>query len=465
MDSIRLMETPQETLAKLPHAPGIYIYKDSFGHILYVGKAKDLKKRVSQYFQPDAAIGLSSGRQGDKTSALCAQIRSIKTIITDSEFDALLLESRLIREHLPKYNAISRDDKSPLYIAITTHESLPRIMWLRKTSLSLLPKARIFGPFQSGRIARMILRDLRRIIPYCTAKVRDGKPCFYTHLGLCGPCPSVVFRMEDSRIRQALIKQYRSNVKNIVSILSGKSLKLLHTWEKQMEKEAKSEQFEQAQRLKDTIDNLRALHERHVDPHVYIQNEAFVHNVRQEEAIQLHRALQDVYPRMRPIVRVECIDISHTYGTHSAGSLVVLIQGVPAAGEYRRFKIRTKDAPNDVAMIAEVLRRRLKHQEWPYPDLLAIDGGKGQVAAAAAILSEVEGSPTIPVIGLAKRFEEIIVPLYDGWKIIRLPVSNKGLHLLQRVRDESHRFALRYHRLLRRTAFLSRAGPKRSRSV
>jgi len=153
---------------------------------------------------------------------------------------------------------------------------------------------------------------------------------------------------------------------------------------------------------------------------------------------------------LAPITRIECIDISNIHGKHSTGSLVVLLNAIPSTSDYRRFKIRTKDAPNDTAMIAEVLRRRLKHTEWPYPQLLVVDGGKGQVAAAVTVL----GSLAIPVIGFAKRFEEIIVPMGSDWKIIRLPVSHKGLHLLQRIRDESHRFALRYHRLLRSRAFL-----------
>jgi excinuclease ABC subunit C len=155
---------------------------------------------------------------------------------------------------------------------------------------------------------------------------------------------------------------------------------------------------------------------------------------------------------MKPIHRIECIDISNTMGMYATGSLVVLIDGLPSNSDYRRFKIRTKEAPNDFAMVAEVLRRRLKHTEWDYPELLLIDGGKGQVGMAQKVLNEANVS--IPIIGLAKRFEEIIVPVGDDWKTLRLPMSDKGLQMLMRIRDESHRFALRYHRLLRSRAFL-----------
>ncbi len=427
-----------ETLKTLPHLPGVYLYRDEKGSVLYIGKAKDLKKRVSQYWQRDAV--------GDKTTLLVSQIHEIKTIVTDSEFDALMLESKLIREHLPKYNAISRDDKSPLYIAITTKEALPRILWLRKTALSQYPKASVFGPFQSGKVARTMMRHIRRIIPYCTSNVRDGRGCFYTHLGLCEPCPSVISKTND----RVLQRQYNGNIRKIISILSGRSLSLLHRLEKEMETCAKQERYEEAQKCKLQIEGVRALLARHFDPHIYLQNETLMQNVRAEEAETLRTALRDIYPSLAPITRIECIDISNIHGKHSTGSLVVLLNAIPSTSDYRRFKIRTKDAPNDTAMIAEVLRRRLKHTEWPYPQLLVVDGGKGQVAAAVTVL----GSLAIPVIGFAKRFEEIIVPMGSDWKIIRLPVSHKGLHLLQRIRDESHRFALRYHRLLRSRAFL-----------
>lgn len=439
------METPQETLKTLPHSPGVYLYGNQSGETIYVGKAKDLKKRVSQYFQRDDAVGA-------KTAALVSQIHHIKTIATDSEFDALLLEAKLIREFLPKYNVASRDDKSPLYIVITTHEPLPRILWVRRTSLGQYAKATVFGPFQSGRIVRSLLDDIRRVIPYCTQKIRNGRPCFYTHLGICEPCPSVVSRMEDSSMRKKLFSLYRANIRKIVSILSGKSLSLLRTLEKDMKTYAAREEYEQAQKRKEQIDALRRLLGRHFDPHVYLQNETFARDIRSGEAQSLRQVLIDVYPHIAPIHRIECIDISNTLGKHATGSLVVLLDGQPATSEYRRFKIRSKDAPNDFAMVSEVLRRRLTHAEWELPQLLVIDGGKGQVHAAKKVLEA--HNISIPLIGLAKRFEEIVVPVGDKWKIIKLPVSHLGLHMLERVRDESHRFALRYHRLLRNQAFL-----------
>lgn len=440
------MENPTETLARLPHLPGIYIYKDAAKSVLYVGKAKDLKRRVTQYFQTDTAVGA-------KTTLLVSQIDSIHTITTNSEFDALLLESKLIRTYLPKYNVIARDDKSPLYVCITTDEELPRILWIRKNSLVAQKRYKIFGPFQSGRTARSVLRQIRKIIPYCTQVSRNGRPCFYTHIGQCEPCPSVITPLDPDESRTKLVKAYRKNIHAIVAILSGKSLTLLHDLERQMQKQAQLNHFEEAQKLKLQVSGIRMLLNHHYDPHVYMQNESFAQDVRAQEEIDLRMALAPYYPNISKIEKIECIDISNTQGSFATGSLVVMEYGIPDKQHYRRFKIRTQNSPNDFVMIAEVLRRRLLHKEWRYPDLLVIDGGKGQVSSAIEILDEL--SIHIPIVGLAKRFEEIIVPTSSGWHVLRLEPSHKGLLLLERIRDESHRFALGYHRKLRKKGTLA----------
>lgn len=439
------MEIQKETLRKLPHTPGIYMFRNDAGEILYIGKAKDLKKRVSSYFQRNSDFQ-------KKSSLFVGQIHSIRTIPTDSEFDAILLESKLIRDHLPKYNAISRDDKSPLYIAITSNEPLPRLLWLRKSSLSTYHNISIFGPFQSGRVVRSIMHDIRRIIPYCTQKERDGKPCFYTHLGLCDPCPSVISHVKDTQLQKLLTITYKKNIRKIVAILSGKSFELLYDFEREMIKEAEQNAFEEAQRHKIQAQGLKTLLEQHYDPHIYIHNELFSRHIRQEEEESLRSMLASKYPGIASIRRIECIDISNTSGTYATGSVVVFIDGEPSTSDYKRFKIYSKDTPNDSAMVREVLMRRLGHTRWEYPQLLLIDGGKAQVRSATEVLTSLNIS--IPVIGLTKRFEEIVMPYGTHWKIIRLGISDKGLQLLMRIRDESHRFALRYHRLLRSRAFI-----------
>lgn len=427
------METPKETIKNLPHAPGVYLYRDTGGTILYIGKAKDLKKRVSQYFQRDDAIGA-------KTKLLVSQIATIETISTASEFDALLLEAKLIHDNAPKYNVVLKDDKSPLYILLTMSESLPHVLTLRRSDLPRkMHRADIcFGPFQSANIVRSILRQLRHSIPYCTQKKRTGRPCFYSHLGLCNPCPSAPETDKTA---------YRRNIFRLKNILSGKSDSVLRDLEKDMQHAAKENKFEDAAAIRNHIQNLRYMMQKQYDPMLYMSSDTGVEDIYQKELEALRHTLLPYIPKLRQLHRIECIDISNTSGKQATGSLVVLTDGHKDTNQYKRFRIRRENSPNDVAMISEVVTRRFSHPEWGTPDLFIVDGGKPQVNAATNVMS------TIPIIGLAKRFEEIIVPQGSGWKIIRITYTSPALHVLQRIRDEAHRFAISYHRLLRKKAF------------
>lgn len=422
------METPQETVKKLPHAPGVYLYRDQNTAIIYIGKAKDLKKRISQYFQKDSAVG-------PKTQLLVSQIAAIQTIQTASELDALLLEAKLIHDHAPKYNVVLKDDKSPLYILLTLSEELPHVRTVRKTDLPkrIKKKDALFGPFQSAGVVRSLLRHLRHTIPYCTQKKRTGKPCFYWHLGLCSPCPS------DARTDK---KKYRTNIYRLKTILSGKSSTVLKELERDMKIAADQKKFEDAATLRNHIQNLYGMLSKQYDPVLYISSDAAIEDIYAKELESLGEILG-----IHSLSRIECFDISNTSGTDATGSMVVFTNGRKDAGEYRRFKIRRENTPNDFAMMAEVLKRRFWHDEWPKPNLVVIDGGKGQIDAVK------DSIPGIPVIGLAKRFEEIIIPIGDRWKILRLDLTSPALHVIQRIRDEAHRVAISYHRLLRKKAF------------
>jgi len=416
------MDYPHATILKketqkITTRPGVYLYSDKNGNIIYVGKAKNLRNRVKQYFTGSNAVG-------EKTSLLVSQIASIKTIPTDSEFDALLLEATLIRKYLPKYNAIARDDKSPLYISITFDEPLPRILFTRKRELEQHKRRAIFGPFQSGRVAHLLMQSVRRIIPYCTQKRRDGKPCFYTHIGLCRPCPSVINSLQ-------LTRAYRANLRHIALLLSGKASRVRSQLEQSMHLCADRMEYEEAGEYKKQLDAIHILLTHTFDPDMYTDRTS-------ERLTELARILH-----LSSLERIECIDISTLQGKWSTGSLVVFTDGIPDTDEYRRFRIKSIGKPNDVGMMAEVVKRRFAHPEWPKPDLLVVDGGKAQVSMASGIIRD------IPIIGLAKRYEEIVVPNGHAFKLVRLSPASPALQLVEHIRDEAHRFAKRYHTMLR----------------
>lgn len=435
------MEKEKEILAALPHAPGVYIFKDRRNSVIYVGKAIDLFRRVHQYFSRDDAIG-------EKTKLLVSQIYSITTIPTANEFDALLLEAKLIHDRQPHFNVIAKDDKSPIYIVLTVEEELPHVLLLRKTSVPGLTKKGpvVFGPFQSTGVAKSLLRTIRQIVPYCTQKQRNGRACFYTHLGLCCPCPSRIVKMPDAD-RIQFIHIYRRNIFRIKAILTGKERRVRKQMESDMQTLAKQNKFEEANSLKHQIQSLLGLETSRFDPSLYLSKATLVDDTHKEELKALRSVLLPYIPALPLLARIECIDISNTGGKESTGSLVVLTNGIIDSSQYRKFRIKRSDAPNDTAMIGEVISRRIKHKEWPRPDLIVVDGGKGQVHAAAAEL--LQNNQVIPVVGLAKRFEEIIVPLNDTYKTLVLPLASPAMHILQRIRDEAHRFARSYHLFLR----------------
>jgi excinuclease ABC subunit C len=440
---------PQKSFLKtLPKTPGVYEFFNSAGEILYVGKAKNLKSRVSQYF-------LKSTTEPPKTQHLVPQIASVKTIGTRSEFEALLLEAKLIHEYRPKYNVLARDDKSPLYLAITLGEKLPRVLFIRrpKTPTTGADKTIYFGPFQSPKATRTLLRRLRVVVPYCTQKQRTGKPCFYTQLGLCTPCPSYIVGLPSGTSEaRAQTTAYRRNIRRLVSILSGKTRVVISELEREIRVFAKRLEYERASQTKEHLDALLFLLEAPLDPSWYTQRDTLAQERYQQEAQALRSALGPYLAApLEDIKRIECFDVSNLYGSHPTASMVTAVEGVMDPSWYRRFHIRTKATPNDVAMMHEAITRRLAHTEWPAPALLLVDGGKGQVAAATLALAQ--SNRTLPVIGLAKRFEQIIVPQGgDLYKTITLPLDSPALHLLRRVRDEAHRFALAYHRKLRKKA-------------
>ncbi len=425
--------------SQIPHKPGVYQFQDRSGKIIYVGKAIDLYSRVSSYFNnKDLSV---------KTRALVENIASVETIIVESEIEALILEANLIKQYLPQYNIRLTDDKDYLYIKVTK-EDFPRVVTARRHDLK--DALRYFGPFPSSTTVKQTLKRLRRVFPWCQfggqrLGIRGLKrACFYYHLGLCpGACVGEISK-----------EDYRKIVDRFSSFLAEGKQKVLDELMSEMNAAAGDQRFEEALRIKKTIEGVIYL----TQPNQiksYLENPNFLEDQRQIALEELQRALKlEKIPE-----RIECYDISNIQGHESTGSMVVLTNGEIDKSQYRRFKIKITGKPDDYAMHQEMMRRRLKHAEWPLPDLFIIDGGLGQVRASSEELSRHRRtspkagvkSLEIPIFGLAKRFEWLYSP--DG-EVIKLSKSSGALKLVTKIRDEAHRFAITYHRKLHRKAVI-----------
>jgi excinuclease ABC subunit C len=407
------MDLPQ-TIQSLPLTSGVYIMKDKDGRVIYVGKAISLRKRVQSYFRKDTG--------SFKTDLLVAVIDAIEHIDTASEAEALLLEANLIKEHQPKYNIVLKDGKSYPHIQVTK-EKFPLISIVRMTSKKAQDvKAEYYGPYTSPALIREALNIIRKIFHSRSCETLPNKPCLDYHIGLCdAPCINNISEAE-----------YKRNIRHVCLILQGKKDELLKSLHEDMARYVQDKNFECAAKVRDQIRAIGALYSSNKDINYF------------KEAEQLERALG--LPKTP--ARIECFDISNIMGNQSVGSMVSFLNGKPDKSNYRRFKIRQVEGIDDFKMMAEVVRRRytrLKNEGLIFPDLIIIDGGKGQLSAAADELNKLEVQ--IPMISLAKREEEVFMP--GRRNSIILAKDSLGLRLLQRVRDEAHRFAVKYHRLLR----------------
>ncbi|MCL4404247.1 excinuclease ABC subunit UvrC [Patescibacteria group bacterium] len=390
--------------SNLPDTPGVYIMKDAAGKILYVGKAVNLKRRVSSYFlRPHDA----------RIDGLVRRINKIEHRHTDTGLEALILEAALIKKHQPPWNVLEKDDKSFLYVEITK-EKFPRVLLVRGKDK---PNGKRYGPFTSAASVREALRLIRRIFPYpthATPAKPSARACFDYGIGLCpGTCIGAVSRTD-----------YMKNIRNIELLFSGKKARIVSGLEKAMKEASRRTEFEKAEKYKRQLFALR-----------HIQDVALI----KEDSIE------DRSYRGR---RIEGYDISNISGTSAVGSMVVFENNRPAKGEYRKFRIRTVGQPDDFAMLQEVITRRLKHDEWPTPDLMLIDGGKGQVSAVKKMVAT--SGREIPVIGLVKG------PERKRNDVVGKVPAFTGLKTLIQVRDESHRFAIKYHRELRGRNFIKK---------
>jgi excinuclease ABC subunit C len=417
-------------LKSLPKKPGVYIFRDKDKKIIYIGKALVLKNRVSSYFH---------GKHDPKTTELVSNIADLEYFVVNSEFEALLLEARLIKQHEPKYNIIQKDSKSYLYIVIS--KDFPnRVYTARWGDLdnSLLDW---FGPFPSSSDAKRILKIVRRILPFRSCKTLPKSPCLYSHIGLCpGVCKGELGTMN-----------YDQCIQKIRKLLSGKtnSLKsLIKEFEKEMKSAAKAMDFERAQAFKNQIDSLSSL----TTGWRTVPQEKRDHS----ETVQGLRKLLVKYQGFDPIIinRIEGYDVSNLGAEIIVGSMVAFVDGEPEISSYRKFNLKYNlEGQDDPEGIKNILRRRLNHSEWIYPQLILVDGGKTQVSAAFKAIKEKNLVGKISLVGIAKQEEIIVIPKVENdkissWKMLQLSRRHPELQLLQSVRDESHRFAQKYYKEL-----------------
>ena len=544
-------ENLKQSLKLLPSLPGCYIYYNKDNEIIYVGKAKILKRRVMSYFN-------KKHHDSVKVQVLVSQIERLEYIITNTEVEALILESHLIKKHKPKYNILLKDDKKYPYFLVTD-EDFPRIQVVRKKNMNP-EKGRYYGPYTDIRAMYSTLDFLKKIFPLkqCkTPKFKD-RPCLYYHIGRCmAPCQNKVTSEE-----------YKSLVNQAELFLSGKQSELLEKLKTQMEKYAAEEQFEKAARLRDSYMDLKKTLEKQqvvyentklnediisllsedgifaivilmIREGRLIDKKDFIYEVEEEDKTEFFatffkeyynsltlgypdkivsnelenlgekalyeewleilakkkvkisygksaqgKELQSLADKNARVVldnaklkkmskirddfneigsylaeklhlknfphRIECYDISHIQGTNTVASMITFINGQSKKSEYKKFKINTTEGkPDDFLSMKEVLTRRLKHlgeKNWDKPDLMIIDGGKGQLSSVMEIIEEL-GVTGIDVVSLAKKHEEVFLPKQSAPVI--LPQNSSALFLFQRIRDEAHRFAITYHRTLR----------------
>lgn len=415
------MNTKLETkLKQLPISPGVYFHKDASGEIIYVGKAAVLKNRVRQYFQNSRGFD-------NKTLALVSEIDDTDWVETESEIDALFLESEMVKRYMPRYNILLRDDKSQMFVRIDMKSQWPHVSFTRNPADD---GAEYFGPYYNGYALKKALRYLRKSFPYYTKAPKPGeRPSLDAHLGL-----------EPLGLSTT---EYKADLRKLVSYIKGNRVELVRQLEDEMKYAAKTQDFEKAATLRNRIQNLKELKRR-----IMFGDKEFL-DISKDQALA---DLVELLDLEKIPGRIEGYDISHMSGTNVVASMVVFTNGVSDRSEYRKFK--TSEKNNDTGNLRETLTRRLKHlKDWGKPDLVIIDGGLPQLSAVADILK----GANIAFIGRNKSGNhsrnagmQIVVPKGDRYDTMPLASDSHIAKLIARIDDEAHRFAVSYHTTLKR---------------
>jgi excinuclease ABC subunit C len=412
-----MSEKIKNKIKSLPNTPGVYIFKDKLGKIIYIGKAKALKKRVSSYF----------GRpQNEKNQVMVEKIVDLEYLLTPTDAQAQILEAALVKEKQPQYNIDLKDDKSFPLIKIS-NEEFPTVTICRRRKPVAEDAALYFGPYPNTQALRQAIKLIRRVFGFRSCKKIPKEACLYYRLKLCpAPC-----------INKISPEGYAEIVRNIIMFLGSRYEELINSLSLKMKSQAAEKHFEEAARIRDQIDALSSIR----------QNRTYAAGL--DELEDLKNLLRlDKLPE-----RIEAFDISNISGTLATGSMVSFYRAKPDKNNYRRFRIKTVQGVDDFQMMSEVVQRRyrrLKEENASLPDLVLIDGGKAHLSVAEKEIKKLGLS--IPLVSIAKDKENIY--LADKKFPLRLKQDTPALNLIRRIRDEAHRFAISYHHLLRKKKVL-----------
>ena len=452
-----IINPTKEKILALPASTGIYLFK-SGKQILYIGKAVSLKARLLSH--------LENAKLDPKEALIVEKSNLIEYLLTDSEFKALLLESHYIQKYQPKYNLRWKDDKSYLYIKISDKDEFPKIFSVRRENDR---KSTYFGPFPSQRDLEEILKSIRKIFPFCQQKKMLQRPCFYSKIGLCNPCPSYIVNLKDKTERIRLKKIYLQNIHLIKSVLKGRIDLVLKNSYFELKHLIKKQDYNQAISLRDKIKRFEQL----IYQSQFSTDISLEYNRSSESLQKLYDLLKLYFPALNRLHRIECFDVSSLFQQDATASMVVFIDGLPDKSQYRRFRIKSHKVKSDFEMLSEIFYRRFNNN-WQLPDLLIVDGGVPQVLTLKKVLHTLKlqksiNTQKIPntlrvrksknalpegeiitLLGIAKHPDRLIINSPQRLITLRPPSNQLGFNLLRSMRDEAHRFARKYHLLLRK---------------
>jgi excinuclease ABC subunit C len=408
-----------ENRSNLPVSPGVYWFLDDTRKPIYIGRATNLRSRVASYFS-------TSNKRGEWIAKMVSSAKFISFEMTETVLESVIVEANRIKQFAPKYNTDLKDNKSFAYIAVTK-EAFPRFVFVRErevteTAFSSTTKKyrRFYGPYTSKKNAEIVLKIARKIFPFHSSSILSEKGCLHFQIGLCpGPYAGAISRSE-----------YRRNIRNVEYILRGQRSRLLATLEKEMIALAKEGKFEEAAKRRDELFALR-----------HIRDTALLGERRGDSEIDDAKLV------------VEAYDISHISGDFSVASMVVFRGEKPEKEAYRKFNIKTIQGIDDIAMMREVLTRRLRHSNWGMPDVIVLDGGATHLAMAEKLFEDLSVSKSVGLLAVAKGPTRNKVDVYASKRFVPNFTIVRDRRFLETVREEAHRFAITFHRVLRKKAF------------